>query len=634
MLAAVDLPVGEAAVKPFCAKYPRLGIQSDYESIESVDFWQNFPSNFVCPAKSPIDHVALSRLADAVGTSNEGDLSKVVGWIRDGVDIGCKGQCRAASVAANTKGAYVAGQQVSDAIAGWVEEGLVFGPVEEHDVPAGAKINSILTRPKPNGSVRIILNLSAPEGISVNDGIDVADFPAVMSSTEAWLAVLNKAGRGCMFAKTDWANAYKHLAVKLKDTDLQWFMWGGKFFKELMLVFGGSSSAGIFDLTAKVVLDIVCRLSGFPRSMVCQHLDDIIAAAAAGSVGLKEFDDTFQYVAGAIGVKLAPRDDPDKSFGPSTVGVVFGVLYDTEKWTWALPPAKLQALVGLIKKLLGAEKVSVKEARSLVGKLVHIRALLPGGRFNVAHVMALGAEASRAADSRAPLELSAACKRQLHFWAMMLIACNGEAGIPRWPEWQPAWAMEAFCDAAGGSLESAGRGSGGVLGPWWYYIPWAKRVNAGKWEVDGKKVGRKLTALELVGPLVFLVAGRRLVRGKNLKVWIDNAGAVAIWKKGYSTECRLSTTIVTAVAAVAAALGCSISLEKITRCSCVAAELADKLSKADFKGFRTCAAAAGWPLDVAPVAVPVELLVWLDKPVPDDDLATRLLAGMERMGPD
>ena len=60
-----------------------------------------------------------------------------------------------------------------------------------------------------------------------------------------------------------------------------------------------------------------------------------------------------------------------------------------------------------------------------------------------------------------------------------------------------------------------------MLGPWWYYIPWAKRVNAGKWEVDGKKVGRKLTALELVGPLVFLVAGRRLVRGKNLKVWID-----------------------------------------------------------------------------------------------------------------
>ena len=90
----------------------------------------------------------------------------------------------------------------------------------------------------------------------------------------------------------------------------------------------------------------------------------------------------------------------------------------------------------------------------------------------------------------------------------------------------------------------------------------------------------------------------------------------------------------TAVAAVAAALGCSISLEKITRCSCVVAELADKLSKADFKGFRTCAAAAGWPLDVAPAAVPVELLVWLDKPVPDDDLATSLLAGMERMGPD
>jgi hypothetical protein len=40
----------------------------------------------------------------------------------------------------------------------------------------------------------------------------------------------------------------------------------------------------------------------------------------------------------------------------------------------------------------------------------------------------------------------------------------------------------------------ARRSTGGVLGDWSYYIPWAKRVNAGDWKVDGKKVSRKLAA--------------------------------------------------------------------------------------------------------------------------------------------
>ena len=127
----------------------------------------------------------------------------------------------------NAKNAYENGRQVSDAIAAWVELGYAYGPVEKEDLPPNAKVNSILTRTKPNGSVRIILNLSAPKGFSVNDGIDKDEFPAVMSSTEAWVAVLNKLGRGCYMMKVDFADAYKHIPVKLEDTDLQWFEWGG-----------------------------------------------------------------------------------------------------------------------------------------------------------------------------------------------------------------------------------------------------------------------------------------------------------------------------------------------------------------------------------------------------------------------
>jgi hypothetical protein len=247
-------------------------------------------------------------------------------------------------VSSNTKGSYQYGREVSDAIAAWVKQGYAYGPVSEDEVPATAKINSILTRPKPNGAVRVILNLSAPKGMSVNDGIDSDEFPAKMSSTEAWLRVLNRAGKNCFICKIDFSDAYKHIAVAQRDTDLQWFEWGGRFFKELCLIFGAASSAGIFDATAKVILKVVCVAANFPRSMVCQHLDDICAAAPTDSVLLHRFDEKFQEIAGIVGVQLADRADPDKTFGPCHRGTILGVEYDTREWTWTIPADKLVRL--------------------------------------------------------------------------------------------------------------------------------------------------------------------------------------------------------------------------------------------------------------------------------------------------
>ena len=622
---ALLLAVPDTKQKIFKPKFPALCNRSCYRDITDEDFWRQFPKNLNCPGKPSINHVELQNLANSLDFGDDSQLLKVINWIKNGVEIGCSGRFRAASAAKNTNGSYAVAPQVTDAVAAWVEEGFAYGPVEEHELPAGAKINSILTRPKPNGSVRIILNLSAPVGCSVNEGIDISQFPATMSSTEAWLQVLNKAGKECWMAKVDWANAYKHLVVAEKDTNLQWFEWAGRYFKELCLIFGGSSSAGIFDATAKVVLELVCRLAKFDKRMVCQHLDDVCVAGPAHSDNVQNFDAAFQRVADRIGVKLAPRDDPDKSFGPSKRGVVFGVLYNTEDWTWAIPEDKWIRLCKLLEATMDSQTISATEAKSLVGKLINIKPLIPTGKFNISEVMLLGASANRQALGSARLAVPAECKRQLAFWRLMLLACPGFVSIPCAVTDARPWAINAYCDAAGGSMDAVGRGTGGVCGAWWYYYPWAKRVCAGGWTVDGMKVGRKLSALELVGPLIFIVAGAALFRGQQLDVWVDNAGSVAIWRKGYSNHCRLSTTIVTAISAVCAAIGCSLNILKITRCSSTGAVLADALSKAQFQKFRDTAVLHDWPLDVSPAVIPGALLAWLDKPVPDPDLGNALL---------
>ena len=81
--------------------------------------------------------------------------------------------------------------------------------------------------------------------------------------------------------KLDWASAYKHIAVRPEDIDLQFFSWLGMDFVELCLVFGCRSSAGLYDRLAKVVLQIVLLFCKFPADMVCQYL--IIVFVQGGS---------------------------------------------------------------------------------------------------------------------------------------------------------------------------------------------------------------------------------------------------------------------------------------------------------------------------------------------------------------
>ncbi len=296
--------------------------------------------------------------------------------------------------------------------------------------------------------------------------------------------------------------------------------------------------------------------------------------------------------------------------------------YDTVAWTWAIPGEKLARTCVLLEEAMTEESMAAKQIRSLAGKLMHVKPLVPAGRFNMDKIMRVYRASARTEER---VTISSACRRQFRFWYLFLRVCSGRVDIPRPQGRLTAGALEAFTDAAGGSSEAIGRGTGGVLGDWWYYIPWARRINAGGWKVDGKKVGRKLSALELVGPLVVVTAAHQVCRGQTLQVWVDNAGSVEVYRKGYIRNCRLCTTLAKAMATVAAGIGCRLEVLKITRCTGTGATLADQLSKARFSAFRQTAAQEGWPLQLEPARIPATLLKWLDRPFPCDRLGAAIL---------
>ena len=189
-------------VKVFKPKH-KLPELLDYAQAAPESFWQKFPRCDSWPAKSRVNPAKIEGLALTLGCS-DGEMLKVVCTdLAEGADIGCRGEYRGSTMSTNAASAMDFPREITDAVCDWVTKGFAFGPVNKEDLPVGAKVNGIMCRVKPNGGARIILNMSAPKGRSVNDGIDNTQFPAAMSSTGKWLQVLDSVGRNCTILKID-----------------------------------------------------------------------------------------------------------------------------------------------------------------------------------------------------------------------------------------------------------------------------------------------------------------------------------------------------------------------------------------------------------------------------------------------
>ena len=196
-----------------------------------------------------------------------------------------------------------------------------------------------------------------------------------------------RCGKNCCFAKCDWSGTYKKIRVNPDDVWMQGFAWLGKIFFELSLVFGSSSSPGIFDRLAKLVLYIVLQESGFPSHLVIQHLDDVCVCSPEGSEEVDRFHSIYQDICSFLGVKLASEDDPDKAFKPKTEGQVLGVDYDSTSMTWHLRQDKLSIILGMIEEILEDGEATVRMLKKLCGKPVDLRSLIPGAKFHLAHLL-------------------------------------------------------------------------------------------------------------------------------------------------------------------------------------------------------------------------------------------------------
>eukprot|EP00731_Ephydatia_muelleri_P032905 Em0024g449a len=83
-----------------------------------------------------------------------------------------------------------------------IAAGRILGPFSEH-LLTNQCTSGLGAVPKKNGKWRVIMHLSAPEGIGINDYIDKEDFPIRYATVDDAVAMVTEYGKECIKAKID-----------------------------------------------------------------------------------------------------------------------------------------------------------------------------------------------------------------------------------------------------------------------------------------------------------------------------------------------------------------------------------------------------------------------------------------------
>ena len=100
---------------------------------------------------------------------------------------------------------------------------------------------------KTPGKLWTIMDLSYPEGHSINDFIDKEEFSLQYVTVDKAVSFILELGPGCFLSNIDIAQAFRIIPASPAQWNLLGIFWKNQFYIDTRLSMGGRSSPGIFD---------------------------------------------------------------------------------------------------------------------------------------------------------------------------------------------------------------------------------------------------------------------------------------------------------------------------------------------------------------------------------------------------
>ena len=301
----------------------------------------------------------------------------------------------------------------------------VIGPVPLVQLPPGTQMSPFGVIPKSGqpGRWRLIVDLSHPEGRSVNSGIE-ADLCSMhyLRLDEVTQRIMEM-GEGTEMAKMDIESAYRMVRSAPK-------------------IFSAVADALQWSLVQAGV------------TWVAHYLDDFITLGKKESKECRSNLDCILATCRRLGVPVAQA----KCEGPTTSLVFLGFLIDSTQMTVSLPGPKLQRTLRLVTEWSGRKAGRKRELESLLGHLQHAATVVRPGRSFVRRLIEL---LSSVVGHDRWVRLNASARSDLMWWQTFMGQWNGVSLIPNQQR-----EAEVETDASGSW------GCGGHWGGKWFQWKW------------------------------------------------------------------------------------------------------------------------------------------------------------------
>ena len=455
---------------------------------------------------TPLNHAMWSLLM------SEHPDRQFVGYIirglRNGFRIGCRSSApELRSASSNMFSAVLHPEVINKYLREEVEANrLVEVPCAGIDTIHISRFGAIPKKHQP-GRWRLIVDLSSPRGLSVNDGIDPALCSLSYASVEDAAAFVLRAGRGALLAKLDIKSAYRNIPVHPGDRHLLGMRWQNKVFVDTCLPFGLRSAPKIFSATADALEWIIANEGQSFVEFVIHYLDDFLFGGSPGSASCGRSLELALHLCSILGFPVMS----EKVFGPSTSLEFLGFLVDSIAMEIRLPEAKLHQLKHILQSWVSRKSCSKRELLSLIGSLQHASAVVKPGRGFLRRMIDLS---KRSMHLDAVLRLNAEFRADLHWWATFIESWNGIS------------IMSALCcrpvDAWLTSDASGSWGCGAYFRRRWFNL---------SWEACPAWTGSHIAVKELLPIVISCAIWGQQMSFLHIRCRCDNAAVVSMLNK-------------------------------------------------------------------------------------------------------
>lgn len=482
----------------------------------------------------------------------------------------------------NHASALLDSEFISSYIAGEQEAGRYsrsFEPAELEAIIGPFRTSPLGLVPKPHtDTFRMIQDMSFPRDsstmLSINAGICSDDFPTTWGTFDSTSALILTLPEGCRAATFDISAAYRITPIRPWQQSVLCVYWKGRVYVDRALMFGLSSSAGVFGSVADMLVAIYERAGFGP---IRKWVDDFFVILLPGASWTEE---DFISLTGAWGVPWSRA----KTRPLAVVQRFIGFDWDLRRRTVALPAEKLFKIQSLISQWLTAgHSACMREAASLHGKLVHISCIYPLVR---PFLRSISAFAAAFISPRAKLPLPSSVSADLSWIQFLLASLPNEMPL----------ASPSIVDIQWWGDASTSFGIGIAIGQFWAVWKWAPGFKVGpKQDFDigwAEAVAVELGFRIAVDRRLLVAASPALTQ---FLVRSDNSGIVAVTNKGRSRS-RETNQVLKHIYQLQARQGVRIHAEYVSTRD----NIADALSRGDVAGFL-----AGFPSVTTQVSLPL-----------------------------